>query len=106
MKDCCCDSHSGDNDPFEQGVNSEPGGDQSVARCCKTHNPWKPRRSKVQLAWTITKLKCTRILLRFFMKIHIWWVLRNQRKVQPSYQTGQRTREEVREAVKRIEKKK
>lgn len=64
--------------------------------------------SRLRVAWTIVKLKYTTALFRFFMRIHVWWLLRqelkNQRKVQPSYKTGQRTREEVRKAVAKIKK--
>ena len=57
---------------------------------------------RVRLAWTIFKLKVTRRILAVFLRIHIWYELRNQRKVQHSYKTGQRTRKEVREAVRKV----
>ena len=61
--------------------------------------------SRWMVAWTILKLKVTRSILSVVMRLHLWDELRNQRKVQPSYKEGQRTREEVREAVRQVKKK-
>ena len=72
-----------------------------ISKVSKRNNP-----SRIRVAWTIFKLKVTRRILAVFLRIHIWYELRNQRKVQPSHKTGQRTRKEVREAVKRVEDKK
>ncbi len=60
--------------------------------------------SRWEIAWTILKLKVTRFVLAVLIRIHLWHELRNQRKVQPSHKEGQRTREEVREAVRRAKK--
>ena len=67
---------------------------------------WIVNMGRVRLALTIFKLKVTRRILAVFLRIHIWHELRNQRKVQPSHKTGQRTREEIREVVRRVKKRK
>jgi len=125
VSNCCCNEHSTEASHRIWGegvIGNSPKSDPSVARCCKDHGPaWvKPYKStkmkrawvntklkikKMRIAWTILKLKVTRGILAVLLRVHLWHELRNQRKVQPSHMVGQRTREEVREAVRRIKKK-
>lgn len=50
----------------------------NVARCCGVH---QRSRSKIRIAWTIFKLKCVRGMLSPLIKAHVWWHLREQKKV-------------------------
>jgi hypothetical protein len=36
------------------------------------------RREDLHTCYTIVKLKCTRMLLRFCLRLHIWWELKRK----------------------------
>ena len=99
MSNCCCDEHSTEASYRIWGegvIGNSPKSDLSVARCCKKHSPswgdtncgsWgKPYKStkmkrawantkleikKMKIVWTILKLKVTRVILAFLLKIHL-----------------------------------
>jgi len=43
------------------------------------------RREDIHTCYTIVKLKCTRIALRFLLRLHLWWEVRQLRKSDLDY---------------------
>jgi hypothetical protein len=59
-------------------------------------------KDSIRVAWTITKLKVVRWLLKPLLKLHIRWETRHQRKVMPAHTEGPIGRDAIRKAVARI----